>query len=798
MAKSLVIVESPTKVKTLKGFLGANFQIMGSKGHVRDLPKSGLAVDLEHDFKPDYQLLPDRKQVINDLKKAAQEADEVYLASDPDREGEAIAWHIREALKLKKARRIEFNEITRTAVQKALQNPREIDMDRVNAQQARRVLDRIIGYQISPLISSKISKGLSAGRVQSVALRLVCEREREIQAFKQEEYWSITALLSPRTEEFPFPAKLISRAGKKLTIGNEEEATGLVEALRPLAYSVINVKRQEKRRNPAAPFITSTLQQEASKQMRFSASRTMKIAQELYEGVSLGGGTPVGLITYMRTDSTAIAKEAQQSARDFIGQRFGAEFLPDAPPQYKNRKSAQEAHEAVRPSDVTCVPEDIQNYLSHDQFRLYRLIWQRFVASQMKPAILDVTTVDIQAGDKGDVFGLRASGAVIKFLGFLSVYEEAKDEDKAEEAEPDDENAERKLPNLEAKQPLDLRELLPKQHFTQPPPRYTEATLVKALEENGIGRPSTYAQILSTIQSRGYTDLEQRRFKPTELGFLVNDKLVQHFPKVVDVQFTAGVEEKLDEVEEGKQNWIKLLHEFYDPFSNDLKRAKTEMEKVGPVETDFDCPTCGNKLLLRRGRFGEFFSCSGYPECKTTMNVGADGEPVEKVEKVAPVIEGIEPGATRECDKCGKPMVVRTSKRGAFWGCTGYPKCKNIVSIEGAQVAPPAPTETDYQCPNCGKPMAQRRGRFGPFLGCTGYPECKTLINLDKDGKPRGTAVNTTAEKKDVAITPDGIGGEGASQNGTGKAVKPKPAKATATKGTVKKAAAKKSVKQVA
>ncbi len=779
MAKSLVIVESPTKVKTLKGFLGADFIIKGSQGHVRDLPKSGLAVDIEHGFKPEYELLADRKHILQDLKKAAQGVDQVYLASDPDREGEAIAWHICEALKLKKPRRIEFNEITKTAVQRALQHPRDIDMDRVNAQQARRVLDRIIGYKLSPLLARKVSKGLSAGRVQSVAVRLVCEREREIQAFKTEEYWSITALLSPQTEDFPFPAKLVTRAGKKLAIANEDEAKSLVEALRPLPYVVEKVQRQEKRRFPAAPFITSTVQQEASKQLGFSAKRTMKVAQELYEGVALGGGTPVGLITYMRTDSTTIAREAQMAARELIESRFGPQYVPDAPPQYKNRKSAQEAHEAIRPSDVACIPEEIQRYLSADQFKLYRLIWRRFIASQMKPAILDVTTVDIKAGE----FGLRASGAVVKFPGYMSVYQEARDEDKTDEAEPDDENAERKLPALQDRQPLDLRDLLSKQHFTQPPPRYTEATLVKALEENGIGRPSTYAQILSTIQDRGYVELEQRRFKPTDLGFLVNDKLVQHFPEVVDVQFTAGVEEKLDEVEEGKQDWVRLLSEFYAPFSKDLERAHTEMTKVGPIETDYDCPTCGRKLVLRRGRFGEFFACSAYPECKTTMNVGPNGEPLEKVEKVTPVVEGIEPGETRACEKCGKPMVVRTSKRGAFWGCTGYPKCRNLVPIEGAvqagqngsAAAASGPAITEYTCPNCGKPMAERRGRFGPFLGCTGYPECKTLINLDKDGKPRGDAVTTA----------------GRSSDGKAAASKSKTAKATgAKKGHRKKAAA--------
>lgn len=760
MSKSLLIVESPTKVKTLKGFLGPDFIIKGSQGHVRDLPKSGLAVDIENDFEPRYELLEDRKRIIDELKKAAKEVDQVYLASDPDREGEAIAWHIREALKLKKVKRIEFNEITKTAVQRALAHPRDINMDRVNAQQARRVMDRIIGYKISPLLARKIQKGLSAGRVQSVALRFICEREREIQAFKTEEYWSITALLSPQEKEFQFPAKLLTKNGEKLTIPNEEEATKLVDALRERDYVVSNVTRREKRRFPTAPFITSTLQQEASRQHGFSAKRTMMTAQQLYEGIVLGGSAPVGLITYMRTDSTAIAKEAQGAARELITTRYGADYVPDAPPVYKNRKSAQEAHEAIRPADVTCIPENIEQYLSVDQFRLYRLIWRRFVASQMKPAILDTTTVDIQAGE----FGLRASGSVVKFPGFLVVYEEAKDEDKSDDIEPDDENAERKLPPLEKAQPLNLKDILPRQHFTQPPPRYTEATLVKTLEENGIGRPSTYAQILSTIQDRNYVTLDQKRFNPTDLGFTVNDKLVLHFPREVDVQFTAGMEEKLDEVEEGKQDWVKLLREFYIPFEEDLKRATSEMEKIGPVETDFDCPECGKKLLLRRGRFGEFFSCSGYPECKVSMNLGPEGQPIAKVEKVAPVVEGIEAGETRECDKCGKPMVVRASRRGPFWGCTGYPKCRNTIAIEvplsaapegaegdvlagdpnavpspAAAVLPPRPTAivTDHLCPNCGEPLALRQGRFGPFMGCTGYPKCKTIIKVNKDGSPR-------------------------------------------------------------
>ena len=827
MPKSLIIVESPTKKKTLEAFLGPNYKVMGSKGHVRDLPKSGLAIDLKNDFEPKYELLPDRKTVVDELRRAAKDVDIVYLASDPDREGEAIAWHIREALNLKNTRRIEFNEITKTAVLRALETPRDIDMDRVNAQQARRVLDRIIGYQLSPLLSKKISRGLSAGRVQSVAVRLVCEREREIQAFKIEEYWSIEAIVSPQNENFPFSARLLTRNEKKLEITDEAQATDLVNALRPLDYAVSNVKRQEKRRYPGAPFITSTLQQEASKQLRFSAKKIMMVAQALYEGIALGSGGPVGLITYMRTDSTTIAKEAQEAARALISKRFGPDFVPDAPPKYKNKKSAQEAHEAIRPAYVTHIPEEIEGYLTPDQFKLYRLIWRRFVASQMKPALLDVTTVDIKAGE----FGLRASGAIIKFSGFLSVYEDARDEDETTENNADDEEAERKLPNLEKDRVLDLRDLLPKQHFTQPPPRYTEATLVKAMEENGIGRPSTYAQTLSTIQDRGYSELEQRRFKPTELGFLVNDKLVQHFPNVVDTQFTAGLEEKLDEVEEGKQSWTKVLHDWYDPFAADVARAKDEMEKVEPVETDFDCPACNAKMLLKRGRFGSFLSCSNYPECKTSMNVGEDGQPQsnepeiseyscpksglplvrkkgrfgeyfecvdadgvkitykvghngEPVEKAPPPqIEGLDPNAKRDCEKCGKPMVVRASRRGAFWGCTGYPKCRNLIAIEGAKVIMPEAELTEHKCPLCEKPLAKRSGRFGPFLSCSGYPECKTIVKLDKAGEPIFPTAEEIEEKRAAA----------ASAPVKKAVVKKAPTKKAAVKKTVaKKPAAKK------
>jgi len=614
--------------------------------------------------------------------------------------------------------------------------------------------------------------------------------------------------------------------------------------LRPLPYAVSNVKKQEKRRNPGAPFITSTLQQEASKQLRFSAKKTMMVAQALYEGIALGDNSPVGLITYMRTDSTAIAQEAQVAARELIAKRFGPEYVPDVAPKYKNKKSAQEAHEAIRPSYVTHIPEEIRGYLNDDQFKLYRLIWRRFVASQMKPAVLDVTTVDIAAGE----FGLRASGAVIKFAGFLSVYEDARDEDAETTADADDENAERKLPSLQNNQSLDLRELLPRQHFTQPPPRYTEATLVKAMEENGIGRPSTYAQTLSTIQDRGYTELDQRRFKPTELGFLVNDKLVQHFPEVVDIQFTAGVEEKLDAVEEGRQNWIQLLHEWYDPFALDIARAKDEMEKEAPIETDFDCPTCGKKMLQRRGRFGSFLACSGYPECKTSMdlnadgqpearaggetdydcpagdggklvlkkgrfgaffacsnypeckasmNVGSEGQPVAKPEKVVPTVEGIDPDAKRDCEKCGKPMVVRASRRGAFWGCSGYPKCRNLIAIEGATVIMPAAIETEHKCPDCGKALAQRSGRFGPFLSCTGYPECKTIIKLDTEGNPRWPAPKLEGEEEPAA--PKKATKTALAKSGTLKKVAAKkPVKKATTKGAKKPVARKTALAKVA
>jgi DNA topoisomerase-1 len=775
MAKSLIIVESPAKVKTIKNFLGSQFKVMGSMGHVRDLPKDKLGIAIDRDFEPVYQTIPEKRKVLSELKEAAKEANAVFLASDPDREGEAISWHIAQALRLKNPQRIEFNEITKTAITRALKNPRPMDMNRVNAQQARRILDRLVGYKLSPLLWKKVRKGLSAGRVQSVAVRLICEREREIQAFQPVEYWSITATLTPQGPEFPFKARLFQIGEHKLDvekfrIENEQQAHALVERLRPLNYAVVDVKEQEKRRFAPPPFTTSTLQQEAAKQLRFSNRKTMQMAQELYEGLDVGAEGTVGLITYMRTDSVRVAEEAQQEARKFIADRYGNAYVPPQPPQYKSKKGAQEAHEAIRPTSVTRAPDDIKNHLNADQFRLYQLIWRRFIASQMKPAVLDTVTIDIAAqpaisvGDlelkiRDERLGMkdennssslipdpsssavclfRASGQTIKFPGFLAVYEEGTDEDKA-----DDEDEETVLPPLKKDELLRLLDLLPRQHFTQPPPRYTEATLVKSLEENGIGRPSTYAQIISTILDREYVKLESRRFSPTELGFLVNDKLVQHFSQVVDTGFTAKMEDELDEIEEGQREWIQSLRDFWEPFEADLLKAAVEMEKVGPQATDKVCPNCGRPMVVRYSKRGSFIGCSGYPECRTIIRTTKDGEEI--------ITNGDKnPPETTDtpCPKCGKPMVVRESKRGKFLGCSAYPRCRGILPLDGEsanentqEAARNTQGETssiDHQpstiekpCPKCGSPLVVREGKFGKFLGCSAYPKCKTIVKME-------------------------------------------------------------------
>ena len=703
MAKKLIIVESPAKTKTLKGFLGSDYQVEASMGHVRDLPEKKLSIDIEHDFAPTYVVIPERKEVVAKLRAAAKNASEVYLASDPDREGEAISWHLQEALGLTNPRRIQFNEITKSAVQAALLNSRSIDMDRVNAQQARRELDRIVGYKISPILSKKVRPRLSAGRVQSVAVRLIADRERDILAFKPVEYWSITASLTPDTAKSKFDAALTERDGKKLEIANKAAADQVLSDLEGAEYHVKSVKRSEKRRNPAPPFITSTLQQEASRKLGFNAKRTMQVAQQLYEGVDVPGEGHVGLITYMRTDSTRIADEAQQAARALIVGTYGPKYVPAAAKQYKKGGAAQDAHEAIRPTDVNRLPERVAQTLNRDQERLYKLIWQRFVASQMAPAVFDVVTVDISARN----YTFRATGSTMKFDGFLRVYSEGKDD--ANKVEDEDKQP---LPPLTEAQALKLLALTPKQHFTEPPPRFTEATLVKALEEKGIGRPSTYAAIIATIQDRQYVELSEKRFRPTELGTTVNDLLVKHFPNILDIAFTAGMETQLDAVAEGKEDWVKMMRRWYDPFALSVTKAGAEMEnlKVPPREAGQECPTCGKPMVIRSSRYGEFISCSDYPKCKTIVRPEAEKS------------EG-------ECPKCGKPMLERAGRFGKFIACTDYPECKTTKQVAAMKV--------DVPCPKCGGEVAQKRSKKGAtFFGCGNYPKCDFVAWGKPIGRP--------------------------------------------------------------
>jgi DNA topoisomerase-1 len=682
MPKKLIIVESPAKTRTLKGFLGNDYDIEASMGHVRDLPENKLAIDLEHDFAPTYEIIPERKEIVAKLRAAAKGATDVYLASDPDREGEAISWHLKEALGLIDPKRIQFNEITKTAVQAALLNPRAIDMDRVNAQQARRELDRIVGYKLSPLLWRKVKKGLSAGRVQSVAVRIITDREREIGAFNPVEYWSITAQLTPDTKKHQFDAALIERDGKKIEVKDLAGSERVLGDLAGADYVVKSVKRSEKRRNPAPPFITSTLQQEASRKLGFSARRTMSAAQGLYEGVDVEGEGHVGLITYMRTDSTRIADEAQQEARRFIAANYGALYAPPQAKQYKKGGSAQDAHEAIRPTSVEHRPETVSKHLTPDQSRLYKLIWQRFVASQMSPAVFDVVTVDVAARN----YTFRATGSTVKFDGFLRVYQEGKDDpDKIDDEER------QPLPPLAEKQALTLLDLVPKQHFTEPPARYTEATLVKALEEKGIGRPSTYAAIISTIIDRKYVELTEKKFHPTDLGLAVNDLLVKHFPIVLDVAFTAGMETKLDHVAEGSEDWVSMMREFWIPFSETVSKATEEAErvKIEPKPAGMDCPKCGKPMVIRSSRFGEFIGCSDYPECKTIVRPEAAAIEVP-------------------CPKCGGEIAQKRSRKGTvFFGCNNYPKCDFVAW--GKPVGRP--------CPKCGSPLVENTFRGGRVIG---------------------------------------------------------------------------------
>jgi DNA topoisomerase-1 len=691
----LVIVESPTKAKTVGRFLGKGYTVKASVGHVRDLLRSTLSVDVDNDFTPKYRVPNEKKEVVKELKSLANRADQIYLATDPDREGEAIAWHLIEAAGIDRARthRVVFHEITPDAIGEAFAQPRDIDMQLVDAQQARRILDRLVGYELSPLLWRKIRGRLSAGRVQSVALRLIVEREREIDAFVPVEYWSIHAELAKHAKHHPkrstFLAKLIKINGQDVDLKNEADTQAIVAELEKATYQVANVKTGERRRRPSAPFTTSTLQQESSRKLGYAARRTMGLAQALYEGKTLGDEGSIGLITYMRTDSTNVAESAQREARSYIADRFGPEFLPEEPPQYKTRsKNAQEAHEAIRPTSVRRTPESIKEYLDPAEFKLYDLIWKRFVASQMNPAVYDTVSVDIAAGEAKALAELiplngtavypylfRATGSTLKFPGYLAVYEEAQEEDTRSE----EENV--RVPPLTAQELLDLIKLLPEQHFTEPPPRFTEASLVKALEEDGIGRPSTYASILGVIDRRGYVEKIDKRLRPTEIGFTVTDMLVEYFGDVVDVKFTAWMEDELDEIAEGHKEWVPVIREFYEPFQKDIEHADANIEKVDMVELLGEpCPTCGKPLLIRYGRYGKFIGCSDFPNCRYT----------------APFL--VKVGV--KCPQCGTGDIVeKKTKRGRiFYGCSNYKNGDDPASCDFTSWNRPLP----QPCPNCG------------------------------------------------------------------------------------------------
>ncbi|MFO7168637.1 MAG: type I DNA topoisomerase [Chloroflexota bacterium] len=747
MADKLVIVESPAKAKTIQKYLGRGFRVEASMGHVRDLPKNELGVDPEAGFEPVYEISPGKEKVVAGLRKSVRQAEAVYLATDPDREGEAIAWHITQAAGIPRnvpVHRVVFTEITRNAVQQAIARPRQIDRNLVDAQQARRVLDRLVGYQLSPLLWDKVKRGLSAGRVQSVAVRLIVEREREIEAFVPREYWTIEADLlkrEPRRQngelKNSFRAVLIERAGKKLDkfdIGTQEAAQAIVDDLEGADYVVRKIVRKDKRRTPAPPFTTSTLQQEAGRKLGFSAKRTMAVAQQLYEGVDIGGdeGT-VGLITYMRTDSVNVAREAQEEAREVIAARYGSEYLPEKPPVYRTKsKGAQEAHEAIRPTSSRRLPEAIRSRLTNDQARLYDLIWKRFVASQMAAAVFDSTTVDIGAGRSiagatpgaaHDPYTFRATGSVLKFPGFLAVYNVSLDEGE------EDEDSERRLPPLAEGEGLDLAQLLPIQHFTEPPPRYTEASLVKELERLGIGRPSTYAPTISTIIEREYVELSDKKLIPTTLGRVVTDLLVEHFANIVDYGFTSEMEQQLDDIAEGEKRWVPVLQSFYEPFERTLAQAQQRMRNVKREEilTEIVCPKCNEgRLAIKFGRNGEFLACNRYPECQFTSDFHRDAEGQIVLDApAAPEVTDV------MCNVCGRPMVMKKSRFGPFLGCSGYPECKNTRRLGRDGKPVPLPKETGVACPKCGEgELLERRGKFGrPFYGCNRYPKCDYIAN---------------------------------------------------------------------
>lgn len=707
MAKTLVIVESPTKAKTISRFLGKDYDVQASFGHVRDLPKSKMGIDTKGDFEPTYTIPVKAKQVIADLKAKSDKASSVILATDEDREGEAIAWHLISALKLKgEAKRIVFHEITKTAIDEALQHPRGLDLNLVDAQQARRVLDRLVGYELSPFIWKKVRYGLSAGRVQSVAMRLIVEREREIEKFIQEEYWSIDASFSKDKIEFGAKLnKIDNNSVGKFDINSDKSASEVVADLKDTKYTVEEVTKKEVNRNPAAPFITSTLQQEAARKFGMSAKQTMVIAQQLYEGIKIGEEGHTGLITYMRTDSVNLSELALNQASEVIQSRFGKEFYPGSPRKFNSKsKNAQEAHEAIRPTDLLRHPDDLKPYLDRGQQKIYDIIWKRTVASQMSEAIFDSTAVDIAAkGSSKKTYNFRANGQVVKFEGFLKAYSEGLDEEESE--------IEGQLPDLEKGEDLKLASLTPNQHFTEPPARYSDATLIKALESHGIGRPSTYAPTLSTIQDRGYVEKTDKKYFPTEVGILVNDLLVEHFPQIVDINFTAKMEDDLDEVAEGHIKWQPIIKEFYIPFKKQIDEKTEEVEKQIQV-SETPCPHCGKPMIIKFGRFGKFLAC---PE----------GEKITKpMPEEEAQIKALEEKTQGElCPLCSGPMKIHKGRFGFFLGCARYPECKGIKKIL---------TKIGYKCPNCGVGDVvekKARGRGQPFYSCSRYPDCEFVIN---------------------------------------------------------------------
>ncbi len=729
MKKSLVIVESPSKAKTINKFLGQEFNVKATVGHIKNLPESVLGVDIEKGYIPKYVTIPKQKKIVKELKLEAEKAGEIFIATDPDREGEAIAFHIAKEIgkNEKNIHRAFFNEITRNAVINAIDNPLKIDEKKVSAQQARRVMDRLVGYKVSPILWKAIYKGsLSAGRVQSVALKLICDREKEVLDFKQEEYWTIHVLLET-TEKESFKAKLVRINGEKAEIHEEETAGKLIDKFRNEPFTILKLSKKKVKRQPSPPYITSTIQQDASTRLGFSPSKTMLIAQQLYEGIELGKEGSIGLITYMRTDSMRFSDEALTSIRELIIRDFNTDNLPNKPRTYKKKTKGkiQDAHECIRPTYFDRKPDDIKQYLSPDQYKLYKLIWNRTIACQMKDALFDQTTVEITAGD----MGFRSTGRVVAFQGFLNIWQEMEKNGNSEKEVNGDEIS--ALPaGLKNGMPLALKKEEPEQHFTQPPPRFSESSLVKELDQLGIGRPSTYAMTVSTLQNRKYTKKEKKRIFPTELGQIVNRVAIDNFSDIFNVNFTAEMENELDHIESGKKEYKTVLDNFYHPFLKNLDKVQKDVKSIKKnleEKAGFKCEKCGKEMVVKWGRFGKFYACSGFPECKNILEIEEKGE---KKAKTEPEKAGF------KCEKCGNEMVVRTGRHGKFYGCSAYPKCKSIVQLDKKTTTKAEPEKAGFKCEKCGNDMLIRAGRHGKFFACSGFPKCKNTVSLkDRNGE---------------------------------------------------------------